>query len=114
MKYLITKLTIVFFLFSISSTALTSNPSKPLANTSDCAIEVAFEFEVENLTVHFNNASMGEYNQVQWDFGDESKSEEVNPTHQYNKEGMYRFCITAKNTDTNCSKQFCGEIYVFE
>ncbi len=110
MKYLITKFAIVLFLFSISHVALTNNPNEK----GDCSIEVAFEYEVESLQVQFNNASMGEYDRIEWDFGDKSISMEVNPTHKYTEEGMYRFCITAINSNSGCSKQFCGEIYVFE
>lgn len=110
MKYLITKFAILLFLFSISQFALTNNPSEK----GECSIEVAFDYEVESLQVQFNNASMGEYDRVEWDFGDESISTEANPSHKYTQEGMYRFCITATNTDSGCSKQFCGEIYVFE
>jgi len=113
MKYLITHFTILLFLFSISPIALTNNPSPP-NKKNKCQIEVAFEYEVENLTVHFNNASIGAYDQIRWDFGDESDSKEVNPIHTYNKEGMYRFCATAINSDTDCRQEFCAEVYVFE
>ncbi|MEZ4883933.1 MAG: PKD domain-containing protein [Chitinophagales bacterium] len=113
MKYSITKFTIALFLCSLSSIALTNNTPKT-NNETECQIEVAFEYAVENLRVQFNNASMGDYNQLQWDFGDQVQSEEINPTHEYSKEGMYRFCVTATNSLTDCSKQYCAEVYVFE
>lgn len=113
MKYLITKFTILVLLFSFSQIALTNNSSLS-KNKNKCQIEVAFEYEVENLTVRFNNASMGVYDQIRWDFGDESDSKEVNPIHTYSKEGMYRFCATAINSDTDCRQEFCAEVYVFE
>ena len=116
MKYLITKFAIVFFLFSVSQIALTNNSNNDSNNNEkgECQIEVAFEYEVENLMVRFNNASIGEYDQLQWDFGDKKQSHEANPTHEYTKEGLYRFCVTATNTQRGCNKQFCGELYVFE
>lgn len=115
MKYLITKCVLTFFLFSLSTIALTNNPKNSANKTNNnCQIEVAFEYEVENLMVRFNNTSIGDYDQIQWNFGDESDSKEVNPTHIYNKEGIYRFCATAINTNTDCRQEFCAEVYVFE
>ncbi len=88
-----------------------NNPE--LENT--CDIEVAFEYEVEDLSVKFVNASIGEYDIVEWEFGDgERKSTEQDPEHEYPDEGEYEFCLTVTNSQTGCTERFCGQLYVFK
>jgi len=41
-----------------------------------------------------------------WDFGDDTKSTETDPTHQYNKTGSYKVCLTAYN-ESNCPAVAC-------
>jgi gliding motility-associated-like protein len=44
-----------------------------------------------------------------WDFGDDSKSTETNPTHQYNKTGNYKVCLTAYN-ESSCPSIACKTV----
>ena len=44
-----------------------------------------------------------------WDFGDGTGSTDVSPTHQFNKTGTYKVCLTAYN-NTGCTSIACREI----
>ncbi len=48
--------------------------------------------------VTFQNTTIGEKVQYQWDFGDSSTSVEENPTHEYTQMGTYSVKLTAQNT----------------
>ncbi len=82
---------------------------------NSCEIEVGFDYEVENLQVKFFNTSDGNYDLIEWEFGEgERKSTEQDPEHLYESEGAYTFCLTATNTKEGCSEKFCGQLYVFK
>ncbi len=83
--------------------------------TETCDIEVGFDYSVDGLTVQFNNASIGHYDSLLWDFGDGNSSTKENPTYTYQKGGEYFFTLTAlKNNDESCTKTFKGFVNVFE
>ena len=56
-----------------------------------------FDFEISGLTVIFTNASTGGPTSFLWDFGDETSSTVVNPTHTYAVAGTYVVVLTASN-----------------
>ncbi len=64
------------------------------------------------LTFHFTNASLGNINGYQWDFGDGKTSTQQNPTHTYTGEGIYMVCLTANSDSAACSDIACREIAV--
>lgn len=63
---------------------------------------------VANEPTKFNNLSINAIRYL-WDFGDDNNSTEINPTHQYNKTGLYTACLTAYN-DYNCPSTLCKEV----
>ncbi|MGB1206133.1 MAG: PKD domain-containing protein [Chitinophagales bacterium] len=79
-----------------------------------CNIKIAFEYEVNQLTVDFSNISLGNYDDIEWNFGDDNKSKQVKAKHTYQEEGKYTFCLKAINSMSKCEEEFCGELYVFE
>ncbi|HWQ67102.1 MAG TPA: PKD domain-containing protein [Methanospirillum sp.] len=50
------------------------------------------------LTVQFTDRSSGEPNKWLWEFGDNTKSEEKNPSHIYTSPGIYDVTLTVWNT----------------
>ncbi|MCB9081206.1 MAG: T9SS type A sorting domain-containing protein [Lewinellaceae bacterium] len=61
--------------------------------------------------VTFDNASEGNGLKYTWNFGDQSpESGEVNPMHQFAKDGEYRVCLTI--TDGECRDQICKSVRV--
>ena len=58
------------------------------------ATSVAFLYQGQNV-----------YDTVSWNFGDNSTSSDVNPTHTYATPGVYNVCVTATNSCD--SFQFC-------
>ncbi len=65
----------------------------------DIALEepyTLFTFEVTDLTVAFQNATVDSNNtSFSWDFGDGQTSAEENPTYTYTEEGTYTVVLTA-------------------
>jgi gliding motility-associated-like protein len=76
----------------------------PVANFSVVSDTVNYE-----TPIGFTNSSTY-YNQLQWNFGDSTGSEEANPVHTYEKIGWIKVCLTA--TNAFCSDSICRDIYV--
>lgn len=60
----------------------------------------SFNFTIDQWTVEFQNQSSS-YDSLQWNFGDGNQSSELNPVHQYNKDGSFELVLVAFN-------DFCG------
>jgi PKD repeat protein len=61
-----------------------------------------FSYTVDELEVTFSNTSLGATS-YSWDFGDDSNSTEINPSHTYAGDGTFEVVLTAYNgelTDT--------------
>lgn len=84
------------------------------SSSKKCNIKVGFEYEVNDLTVQFTNVSLGDYDEITWNFGDRQESQEPNPMHKYNETGTYRFCLTINNNNCSCKREYCGYVYVFD
>lgn len=61
-----------------------------------------------NIPTKFTNKSINA-TRYEWDFGDATKSAEEHPTHQYNKTGQYKVCLTAFN-NSNCPSVACKDV----
>ncbi len=61
-----------------------------------------------NIPTTFTNQSINATRYV-WDFGDDTRSTDVNPVHQYNKTGNYKVCLTAYN-NSNCPSIACKTV----
>ena len=53
---------------------------------------------VEPFSVQFVNQSIGDISNYYWDFGDNTTSTELNPTHVYEKSGTYSVSLLASGT----------------
>ena len=62
----------------------------------------------ENKPAYFDNFSSGAVT-YRWEFGDGETSTEINPTHQFNKTGIFKTCLIAFNA-ANCSDTFCLDV----
>lgn len=58
------------------------------------SVEAAFSFNADELKVDFTNTSTGA-DSYEWDFGDETISQEENPTHTYAGPGTYAVTLKA-------------------
>lgn len=61
-----------------------------------------------NVPTTFSNRSI-DATRYSWDFGDDTKSTEVNPVHQYNRTGDYKVCLSAFN-DSKCPSIACKQV----
>ncbi len=75
-----------------------------------CMAMFAWMQDEESLEVSFEDLSMGNPNQWQWNFGDGNTSSEQNPVHQYAEEGIYLVHLMAGNDD--CSSEIYMDIFV--
>ncbi len=62
---------------------------------------------VPNTPTVFTNLSTNATHYL-WDFGDVTTSTDINPTHQYQKTGTYKVCLTAYN-NSNCPSTLCKQ-----
>ncbi|MEM1323325.1 MAG: PKD domain-containing protein [Bacteroidota bacterium] len=69
---------------------------------------VDFSFETTNTTVTFTNNSQF-VNEFVWEFGDGTFSNEVSPTHTYDKDGVYIIRLKATN---NCGAVVQSDILI--
>jgi len=62
-----------------------------------------------NKPVVFTSTSSN-YNQLLWNFGDSTTSDETTPTHVYERTGWIRVCLAASNN--LCADTICKEVYI--
>ncbi len=72
---------------------------------------------IDPFSLTFINLSVGNFNEVRWDFGDGSFSQSYSPVHTYSGTGNYNVCLTvyhinAINADTLCSDTYCKQISI--
>jgi len=72
-----------------------------------------FTYETnDNLTLMFQDISLGNPTEWQWDFGDGSTSAEQNPTHIYEEEGFYTVLLSINGSE--CSSTMMMDVFVGE
>lgn len=79
---------------------------------ADCNLSARFNYKTNGLLVTFANSTVGNFNQLTWNFGDGTSSQEANPTHTYNNAGTYQFSLTA-TTPEGCQSTTTAKVYVF-
>jgi gliding motility-associated-like protein len=62
----------------------------------------------KNEPVEFTNRSSSA-SHYYWDFGDNTNSTELNPSHTYQKSGLYKVCLTAIDVDS-CVSVKCADV----
>ena len=67
----------------------------------------------DNGTINFYNLSYGNYDQIEWNFGDGQKdtSNELTLTHTYDIPGLYEVCVTVENEGNGCLSSFCLPVF---
>jgi PKD repeat protein len=60
----------------------------------------------------FNDYSTGRHDKWLWSFGDGESSAEKNPSHQYQKTGIYNVCLIISSDSINCLDSICKRVYV--
>ncbi len=67
----------------------------------------------DNGTIDFYNLSFGDYDRIEWDFGDGQKdtSNDLTLTHIYDMPGLYEVCVTIENEQSGCFSSFCLPVF---
>lgn len=64
--------------------------------------------------IKFKNLSEGGIASHHWDFGDNTNSTQINPSHTYTESGIYEVQLTASNGNSDCDVMFKQSIEVAE
>lgn len=78
----------------------------------DCS--ASFEWEGDETTIHFFSYTEPGPDDVvsyEWSFGDGTFSDDENPVHEYEDEGVYLVCLTVTFYD-GCVAEYCDEVHV--
>lgn len=75
-------------------------------------LKALFTFKATELQVEFSNVSSGDIESYEWDFGDEEKSSEENPTHVYKAEGTYTVSLIVVGKDGTKSEAYTYPVKV--
>lgn len=83
-----------------------------------CQASFTFQTNPNSLAVSFNNTSSGSNTinfSASWDFGDNSTSTAIHPTHTYSVAGTYTVCLmisTSTSAGTVCRDTVCKPVHV--
>jgi len=70
-----------------------------------------FTYTIQNNTVQFQNISMGGPGaNYTWNFGDGTSSNSLNPSKNYNSNGIFRVCLSMFDSASNCRSDKCDTI----
>ena len=64
------------------------------------------------LNVTFTNTSAGENYKNLWDFGNNTITDDINPSYLYENIGFYNACLTVMDND-NCSDKMCMNVHAY-
>ena len=78
---------------------------------ADCYADFWY-FQMEELTVEFQDWSWPNPSTWAWDFGDGNTSEEQNPVHQYAEAGTYQVTLSIFVEETECESTVTWEVWV--
>ena len=85
-----------FYDWIISESNYCESPKIPLIVDVFAEPSSKFSYEINDLSVHFTNLSVGG-GYYFWDFGDGSVSTEINPTHIYENANSYNITLNQSN-----------------
>ena len=73
--------------------------------------EADFDFSTNGLTADFVNQSMGNFNEVFWDFGDGfGSSQDISPSYTYFLAGTYTVCLDIYDNFGSCFDGICFDV----
>jgi hypothetical protein len=73
-----------------------------------------FTYQIDALTVTFNNESTGYYDETYWNFGDGQSSTEENPIHVFQDTGVYEVSLYIHDSYGGCYHQHSQSITISE
>ncbi len=78
----------------------------------NCIVRANYSHSFSKNTFYFKDRSTYNAKAHIWDFGDGTKSKEINPAHSYSDPGIYEVCLSVSATHPydDCTDTFCKEI----
>lgn len=92
----------VIFTLCLSIWTACNNKNEPEQEIPRLPLTAKFSYTINDLTVTFKNQSLSATTYL-WQFGDNSSSQEQNPTYTYAAEGTYTVKLFAYDGDKNAS-----------
>ena len=80
--------------------------------SASCNAKFAYYVDSTANTIYFNNASIGNISNYQWQFGDGKTSNIASPSHQYNAPGYYTVNLTVFNQTTGCMSNYTEVVLI--
>jgi len=80
------------------------------SNNGDCISLFEYDTTQNNFEIDYLNLSLGDLDSVIWDFGDNSSSKLMNPTHTFPSAGKYLTCLYIFAEE--CFDLYCDEITI--
>jgi len=80
-----------------------------------CVANYTYDVDsASNFTYYFSDNSTGPVTDYQWDFGDGSSSDQMNPVHVFQAPGAHNVCLTILSDSAGfiCNDTYCEEIYI--
>lgn len=83
-----------------------------------CDIKPDFSWEVNTTNtrkVTFKNISAPTTSpnvKFTWNFGDGTSATDINPQHEYAKDGIYQVCLRMQVLNSNCVKEICKQVVI--
>ncbi len=71
-----------------------------------------FTYYPQGSSISFQNAAVGAYAKLFWDFDDGYNSNAPNPVHTFSNPGYYNVCLTVIDTTTGCFDTRCQVVFV--
>ncbi len=78
----------------------------------ECIAKFDAFVDPSSLEVKFNTSGIGDDIDVNWNFGDASFSDEIEPVHTYAQAGYYKVQLSIANSDRTCTDKYKAMILV--
>ena len=87
-----------------------------MAYCDPCSTPLSYTYSIDSLNckkINFKTQSFNSFSKTDfvWNFGDGIVSHDVNPSHTYNHNGIYRVCLVSE-TGSSCRREFCDSVII--
>ncbi len=81
-------------------------------NEPICKVDFDYAISSDNKTVTFSDASIDNFTNWNWKFGDYSQDTGMMVDHTYTEDGVYEVCVSAIDSKSGCFSKSCQKITI--
>lgn len=93
---------VIFSIYNSENDCFTTYETEVTVGNQTCKADFSYKKDPTNLTVTFENKSIGENLIHFWEFEDGGTSTEINPIYKFDEAGIYDVWLTITNPDESC------------